>query len=134
MTEPILGRRKKIGSARLRGREIRPAGPTLAGRHADLRAALETSAHLRGTVRETLDPLEAELPRCRAAEAARGAKQEDRDERVSREPHRYAGGQRPAGGQAEGLEGVHADDAADQRTHEAPGADERRPAAEHARR
>src|SRR2546428_10504081 len=123
---------KKTGNARLRRREKRPARPALAGRHADLRAALETSAHLRGAVREPLDPLEAELPRRRAAEAARRAKQEDRDERDSREPHRDAGGQRPARGEEECLEGVDADNASDQRTHEAQGADERRPAGEHA--
>src|SRR2546428_10843322 len=123
---------KKTGNARLRRREKRAVGPALGGLHAPPRPALGTSAHFRGAARDPPDSLEAELPRCRAAEAARRAKKEDRDERDSREPHRYAGGQRPTRGQEKCLEGVDAHDASDQRTHEAEGADEGRSAGEHA--
>src|SRR5439155_25906308 len=118
--------------SRLRGRQVRAAGPALLGRHANLRAALETSAHLRSTIREALDALEAELPGRGATEAAHRAKGEGHEELRARKPRRHSGGQRPARGQEQRLKDVDSDDPSEKCAHEAKGAEERRPAGEHA--
>src|SRR5439155_855766 len=109
--------------SRLRGRQVRAAGPALLGRHANLRTALETSAHLRSTVREALDALEAELPGRGATEAAH---------RAEREGHESTSFSPCSSGQEQGLKDVDSNDPSEKCAHEAQGAEERRPAGEHA--
>src|SRR2546425_9352107 len=69
---------------RLRRRQVRPAGPALAGRDADLCPTFLAPPHLRRVGSHPVDPPEAQLPRREAAEAAHRAEAERNQERPCR--------------------------------------------------
>src|SRR5207248_10906433 len=105
-------------------RQVGPARPTLAGRDADLRPALEATAHLEARLRHALDPSQAELAGREAPNAAAGSERGVHQDCPVREP------QGPALREEDRLERVHAEERAHRRPDEAQRPEEPAPAGE----